>query len=410
MLKRTAIVAALGGLLCAGAYAQEAEFGITVPVTLSFGAMDTHRFQIIDPKFGSATPAFRAMMYPTLKLGSHWFLYAALQVRKIPYFYYDAFLRGRDVEFDVPQAYIGYAAQAGKASMVFKAGQLVSAFGSFPLHYDDMQNPVIDQPLSYITRITMRTDQLSCGTSELLRQKYGFVFANCGGAKGGAPGLTPVTLYGLLGAQAEISVSRFDARFQLTNSSPAYATWGLTRQFLQWAAGGGFTIRQGFRIGASAFRGPYLQTNIAADLPRGTTVRDFPATGLGIDGQWARGRVSLNGEYQRLQFNAPNFEIAPAISSGYLESKVRLTPRFFLAGRAGWLSTLHVKDSKGISADQFAPLLTNYELATGAWLNRHAVLKVSYSWLHSAGTPGTRTNVVGFQLVANFRPVQWAFR
>jgi hypothetical protein len=343
-------------------------------------------------------------------LGSHWFGYAAIQARKIPYFYYDAFLKDRSMQTDVIQAYLGYSLHAGNATMVFKAGQLTTTFGSFPLRYDDADNPLIDQPLNYITEIPLRTDQLSCGTSELLRQHYGFVAAGCGGHPGGGPGLTPVTLYGLLGAQAEISVGRFDARLQMTNNSPAYPTWTITRQYLQWAAGGGFTIRQGFRIGGSAFRGPYLESSVVAGLPPGTTVRDFPATGIGIDGQWAWRRYSVNGEWQHLEFAAPNFVISPTVNAGYAEGKVRLTPRFYMAGRVGRLGPGTVTDIHGVTANNFAPALKSYELAAGAWLNRYALLKVSYSWLKSEGSTSNLSNVIGFQLVTQFRPVQWAWR
>jgi hypothetical protein len=410
MLKRALLFGCMAVAGCGVGAAQEADFGVTVPVTLSAGGMDTHRFQLINPGSPSTALAFRAMVYPTVRLGKHWFGYAAIQVRKIPYFYYDAFLTDRSVTTDVIQAYLGYSLHVGKATMVFKAGQMTSAFGSFPLRYDDAENPLIDQPLNYITEIPLRTDQLSCGTNELLREHYGFVFANCGGARGGGAGLTPVTLYGLLGVEAEASAGRFDGRLQMANNSPAYPTWSITKQYLQWAAGGGFTIRQGFRVGGSAFRGPYLESSTVDGLPAGTTVRDFPATGLGVDGQWALGRYSLNGEWQRLQFDAPNFVIAPTINAGYIEGKARLTPRLYMAGRVGRLGTGRVSDIHGVSADQFAPALKSYELAAGAWLNRYTLLKVSYSWLKSEGSSSNLTNVVGFQLVTSLHPVQWAWR
>ena len=41
----------------------------------------------------------------------------------------------------------------------FKAGQLTSAFGSFPIRYDDMANPLIDQPLAYRTELKLSPAQ-----------------------------------------------------------------------------------------------------------------------------------------------------------------------------------------------------------------------------------------------------------
>jgi len=410
MLRRVLAVAGLTTLLVGAGVAQEAESGLSMPVTASFGAMDTHRFNLFSPTASPSVANFRLMFYPTLRLGKHWFAYAAIQVRRIPYFYYDAYLPDRDVETDLVQGYVGYTMHSGPATIVFKAGQMVTAFGSFPLRYDDAQNSLMDQPLAYITEVPLRTGQLACGTSDLLKQHYGSVAANCGGEVGRGPGLTPVTLYGLPAAQAEISVRRFDARVQMTTSSPANPEgWAMSRQYLQWAAGGGVTIQQGFRVGVSGFRGPYLESSIAPWLPTGTSVRSFPASARGLDAQWARGRLSANGELQEFRFDAPNYVVPPRIVTGYAELKARVTPRIFAAAREGFLKTESVLDSKGVSAAEFAATLHSTEVGLGFWLHPHVLAKVSYEFMHAAGSTGSRTNVVGMQLVATFNQLQQAF-
>ena len=78
-----------------------------------------------------------------------------------------------------------------------KMGKLASAFGAFPLHYDDVVNPLIDQPLPYTYLLLQPSSSGS--------QNYGF---------------TPVTLYGLPAAEVDLSWHRLDTRFQVTNSSP----------------------------------------------------------------------------------------------------------------------------------------------------------------------------------------------
>lgn len=411
MLKNIASAVAICAMAAAVAPAQETEWGISMPVTASFGVMDTQRFQLFNPAASPWAANFRLMFYPTVRLGKHWFGYAAVQVRRLPFFYYDAFLPDRGVQADVIQGYVGYEAHPGPATVVFKAGQLTTAFGSFPLRYDDAENPLMDQPLAYITEIPLRSDQLLCGTRDLLWQSYGSVGASCGGESGRGPGLTPVTLYGEPGVQAEISVHRVDARVQMTANSPAYPDgWHISRRYLQWSAGGGFTIRQGFRVGASAFRGPYLDDEVAPWLPAGTTVRSFPATAMGLDSKWARGRLSATGEWQRFRFDMPNFVVSPEISAGYVEVKGRLTPRLYAAAREGYLKTGSVLDTQGISASQFAPTLRATEIGAGCWLEPRILLKVSYEWMQSAGSSGTRFNVLGLQLVASFRQAQWAWK
>lgn len=412
MLKPAMAAAGVSALLAVACAAQEAEWGVSMPVTASFGAMDTHRFDFSNPTASPAAANFRLMFYPTLRLGKHWFAYAAIQVRRLPYFYYDAYLAERGVETDLVQGYVGYTMHPGPATVVFKAGQMVSAFGSFPLRYDDAENPLMDQPLAYITELPIRSDQLSCGTADLLWQYYGYVWARCGGEAGGGPGITPATLYGLPAAQAEVSVRRFDARVQMTTSSPSYPEgWNsISRQYLQWTAGGGFTIRQGFRIGVSGFHGPYLENSVVPWLPAGTTVRSFPANAGGLDVEWKRGRLSANGELQDFHFDAPNFVVPPRFLAGYVELKARLTPRIYAAVREGFLKTQPVLDTQGVSASEFAPTLQATEVGLGFWLHPRVLAKVSYESFQIAGSTGTRSNVLGMQLVATFNQLQWAWK
>ncbi len=411
MLKQLLTLGLAAAVFVVPSRAQNSEFAVSVPVTLSGGALYSERLQFADPTNPAGTGAFRAMFYPTVQLGPNWFGYAAVQVRSIPYFYYDAYDPSHEVYTDALQAYIGYSFRKDRVSMVFKAGKLTSAFGSFPLHYDDAENPLLDQPLSYITDIPLRPDQLLCGTKDLLNQHYGSVSESCGGTPGRMGGPAPVTLYGLPGVQAEISSGRVDARLQLTSGSPMNPQ-GFTAgsQYLNWTAGGGYTIHQGLRIGVSGFRGPYLDPVVASLLPSGTTVRNFPASGIGADMQWARGRFSVNSELHRFRFDQPNFVDSPTVTSGYVEMKTVITPRLYVAGRGAFLYAGHVTDHAGVSTDQFAPYIRSYELAAGVWITHNQLLKGGYEWLRNEGQIGHRTDVFGVEYVVQIHSLAWAFR
>ncbi len=92
---------------------------------------------------------FARCFYPSLKLGSGWFAYSAVQVDSTPYFYYDAYYPPREVETYLLQGFVGYSHASESRAISVKVGKLSSAFGSFPLRYDDTQNPLIDSPLNY---------------------------------------------------------------------------------------------------------------------------------------------------------------------------------------------------------------------------------------------------------------------
>jgi hypothetical protein len=393
------------------ASAQDSNFGIAVPFTVSGGVLHSGRLQEADPTQSPFAEGFRLMMYPTLKLGSHWFAYAAVQIRGAPYFYYDAYDPEREFYTNTIQAFVGYTTRTEKTTLVFKAGRLATAFGAFPLRYDETENPLLDQPLVYTTQLPIRGDQLQCGADDLLWQYYGWVEGSCGGRAGWGNGLRPVTLYGLPGVQIEASRGHLDGRMQLTARSPAASDFFTTRlSYLQWAAGAGYTIRQGTRIGVSGFRGPYLDRAVASFLPAGTGIRDFPATGIGVDGQWARGRWSVNAEWQHFHFDLPNFVVSPSTATGYAEVKSVLTPRLYLATRVGYLKNGSVTDSTQNSAPEYSPTLGSLEVGAGVWLRRNLLLKGSYGWLHTEGVAGSRNNVFGLQLVANIHALNWAFR
>ncbi len=407
---KPALWTVLFAALAAPGQSQDSNFGISVPVTVSGGAMYTGRLQLAEPGNSPFTAGFQAALYPTLRLGKHWFAYSALQFRLSPYLYYDAYDADHEWYVETIQAFVGYQIQHEKTSVVFKAGRLSSAFGAFPLHYDDADNPLLDQPLSYIQTLAMRNDQLPCGVPGLLAQHYGYVVGNCGGAVGGAIGLTPVTLYGLPGVEADISSHRLDGRIQVTSGSPSDPlSISHAPQYAQWVAGGGYTIRQGFRVGISGFRGPYLAPDVAAFLPAGTGVRDFPANGIGIDVQWALGHWSASGEWQRFQYNLPGFTQAPSVNSTYVEAKRILTPRLYLSGRTGWYRPGGATDTTGAFTNQFSGNIGSYELGGGWWLNRHQLLKASYEWLRIENLAGTKTNVLGVEFVTTFHAVDQTF-
>lgn len=392
------------------AESQDSNFGFSLPVTVSGGAMYTGRVQFEDPGSTPVTGGLQVMLYPTLTLGPHWFAYAAQQFRLSPYYYYDAYDPDHEWYVQTIQAFVGYQIRREKATVVIKAGRLSSAFGAFPLHYDDADNALLDQPLSYIQTLTLRNDQLPCGVADLLWQNYGYVANACGGAGGGGEGLTPVSLYGLPGIQAEVSSHKLDARIQVSSGSPSNPlSVSHAPQYAQWVLGGGYTIRQGLRVGISGFRGPYLAPNIAPLLPAGTSVRSFPASGLGLEVQWARGHWITSGEWQRFQYDYPGFTRAPSVISTYGEAKRTLTPRLYLAARAGWLKPGGAEDTTGTSTSQYSPWIASYEAGGGWWLNRHQLLKASYEWLKIEHLTGTQTNVLGFQFVTTFHALDQAF-
>jgi len=332
---------------------QEASSGFELSSTLSGGLF--HRED-------RSSAGFRTMLYPTFKLSEHWAVSGALQVHSRPYYYEELTTQGYGVKGDVLQAHLSYSRFWGSKSVVVRAGQLSSAFGSYLLRYDDAMNPLIDIPLT-----------------------YGYYY------KG-------VSSLGLAGAQVDLTSGKFDGRVQFANSSPANRRSVFDReQYGSWTAGAGWTIKQGLRVGVSGYRGPYLHREYKFYHPGDGRPRDLQGTAQGIDLQWGRGGWNVHAEWQRFRMDyiaTPNF----FNKYGYGEVRRVLHPRVYVAARIGFLRSTA------------APNRDCYEFAVGFRPNRHQLIKVGYEVLQGRFLTGTQGNTLAIQLVTTLPSFSWAAR
>jgi hypothetical protein len=165
--------------------AQEASSGIDLRATISGEAVYDNQLTESPRSGAPAAAGFRAMLYPTWKMGKHWVVSGAIDVNSTPYFEEDFSDRGYGVKSHIIQANVGYSNVWKNGSVVVRAGQLPSAFGAFLLRYDDAENPLINMPM-----------------------EYGYYYAG-------------VTTAGLTGAQVDLTQGKWDGRVQLVNSSAA---------------------------------------------------------------------------------------------------------------------------------------------------------------------------------------------
>jgi len=335
--------------------AQEANSGFDLSLTASGIAAGTQMLTE-DPRDGiPAMGGFRLIAYPTWKIDEHWNISAALQVNSEPYFYQDFYTPGYSIETEILQATVSYSRfWHDRNALVIRAGQMPTAFGSFMMRYDDAVNPLIDMPIS-----------------------YGYYY-------------TGVTTRSLAGAEADLTLGRADVRAQFTNSSPANPRGLLDRnQYGGWSGGAGYTIWQGIRVGASVYRGPYLDSGDTWGLEH---ARKLPATGYGLDLQWGHGPWTVNGELQRFQWVN---HLEPGINErvGYAEVRRTLTPRWYIAARYGALRQ-DVESNRQV-----------LETAVGYRLGARQLLKFDYEISKDADG---RDHIFAVQFVAQLHPLSVA--
>jgi hypothetical protein len=338
------------GVLAGSIRAQEANSGLDLRGTFTAQVVGSKELTE-EPRNGAPlVPGGRAVLYPTVKFNDNFYVTAALQGVTRPYYFDDLDEKGYGAYGRVLQATMNYSRVSPRGSLLLRAGQMSTAFGSFVLRYDDADNALIDLPPA-----------------------YGYYY-------------TPVSMLGVAAAQVDATRGRFDGRLQFANSSPANPRSLFARdQYGNWAGGGGYTIRQGLRVGVSGYRGPYLYREYPYFFPGEANPSTLPAHAVGMDIDWAHNHTRVYAELQRflMPYKAiPNFHE----SAAYGELKQVLGPRWFVAGRYSYTcNSAQGATHIGESVVGFRP-------------NRLQLVKVGYERVHyrSAGEPDDNRFAVQF--------------
>ncbi len=380
----------------------ESTYGVTVPLTLTSNLLYTNAKQTDEGLRNATSVGFRALISPSVRLGSHWFLYSAFDIQSASYFTGTGYTEDQPpVRARVAQAFAGYSDKVGKLSFLVKAGQLSSAFGLAPVEYDDAKMALPTPPLLYLSNVQLPIDEIPSGVRDLLYEDdYGHA---------------PVTLYGLPGIETELSLGRLDGRLQITSSSPSNPQSLLSRsQSVQWTAAAGYTFPGGLHLGGSAFRGAYLNADVQEDLPPGASFRDYKGSGVGIDAQWFHGSWSAEGEWQRFRFEVPYFLQSPAANGAYAQVKRILSPRTYFASRLSYENFGPIEDGRYVSAPHLQEPRKSVELGIGYRLNRRQLIKAGFalSDFASITPPGQNSlrDVFQLQLVTDVTALSRTFR
>jgi hypothetical protein len=340
-------------LVAQGITAQEASSGFDVRATLTAQAVASNELTEA-PRLGAPmTVGSRSVVYPTLKFNDNWFITGAVQLTTRPYYFDQLSTPGYGAKGELLQSTLNYFRPFRNGTILVRAGQMSTAFGSFVLRYDDADNALVDLPI-----------------------EYGYYYA-------------PVSILGVAGAQVDTTYGKWDARLQFANSSPANPRSIFAHdQYGNWAGGAGYTIRQGFRVGVSAYRGPYLDRQYPYFFPGEANPSKLPATAGGLEVNWAHGHTSAQGEMQRFVFT---YHAIPAYSlwAGYGELKQVLNPRWSIAVREGFSSTNASGDTQSLeSAVAFRP-------------DRFQIIKASFENERYSSSTEDNDNVFAIQFITS---------
>jgi hypothetical protein len=333
------------------ASAQEASSGLDLRATLT-GQIAASDELTEEPRSGAPLAGgSRSIAYTTWKFDDRFFFSGSVQLVTRPYYLEDLSTPGYGAKGNILQASLNYSRVSPKGSLLVRAGELTTAFGSFLLRYDDAVNPLIDLPLG-----------------------YGYYYS-------------PISMLPVAGAQVDVTRGKWDGRVQFANSSPANPRGPFASgQYGNWAGGAGYTIRHGLHVGASAYHGPYLDQSYRYYFPGEVSPSRLPARALGLDISWARGHTTVQGELQK--FVMP-YTVIPTFreTAGYGEICQVLAPRWFIAARFG------------ASTTNATGKLQNLETSAAFRPNRFQLIKIGYELEHYGYGTHDNDQMLAIQLV-----------
>ena len=105
-------------------WGQEADSGFELRTTLTEAGAYSQQLSAAPRSDGPMAGGFRALLYPTLKITSHWTVAGTLQVNSRPYFLEDFSTQGYGIRADILQLHLTYARIWNNYSVVVRAGQL----------------------------------------------------------------------------------------------------------------------------------------------------------------------------------------------------------------------------------------------------------------------------------------------
>jgi hypothetical protein len=180
------------------------------------------------------------------------------------------------------------------------------------------------------------------------------------------------------------------------------------------AAGVGITPFTGFRLGASATVGPYLDRNLAPTLFAGRDWRSYHQRLLAADLQLSRGYFEAFAELAHGKYDVPGAEPVAGLT-WYVETKYTFTPRLYAAVRVERNDYPYVMPYDDVTWIAQKSDFTDVEAGAGFRLTSSTLLKLSVRadhWVPNPNpfAPQTSGRALAMQLSQTFDLVDLATR
>lgn len=282
-------------------------------------------------------------------------------------------LRSENLEAPAPYALYVRVRPLRRVPLDIQAGRIPPVFGRFARQSYASANPLIGYPLAYQYLTSLRADAIPGTPADLLRMRArGWLLTYPVGNASKAPGLPVISAFRFdTGVQARYAPGRFDFAASLTAgtlSNPRFRDDNSGRQIAMRA---GLEPVTGLIAGVSLSRGAWLDDDVVPMADGGS----YRQQAAGIDVEYSRDRWLVRGELIQSTWRLPS--IAPVLTArtGFIETRVRLHPRVFVAGRIDRLDFSRVQ-SGAVMQTWDAPI-SRIEAAGGWYFRRNLMGKMA---------------------------------
>ncbi len=285
-----------------------------------------------------------------------------------------------------------------------QAGRIPPVFGVFARRPYSTDNPLIGYPLGYQYLTSLRPDAIPANADDLLLMRArGWQSSFPVGSTVPAPGVPLISAYRWdTGVEAHLDTQRFEASGAVTAgtlSNPRVREDNDGRQIsgrIAWKPAVGFVV------GSSVASGEWLNGALKESLGAFAT-GGFRQQSIGIDVEYSRAYWIVRSELVATSWKLPQLA-SPLISeplramTGFVETRYRINPRFFAAGRLDGLTFSRVRGERRFNGQLTtwdAPV-TRVEVGGGLYIQRNLTLRavVQGNW-RDGGRVHDRTYVSG---------------
>jgi hypothetical protein len=296
-------------------------------------------------------------------------------------------VRSEDGENPVPYALYLRARPFAHVPFDVQVGRIPPVFGSFSRRsYRVDDNPLIGYPLAYQYLTSLRPDAVPGNADDLLLMRgRGWKASYPVGSEYAAPGVPIVSAYRWdTGVEGSFASDRYDVAAAVTTGTLSDPQTRDNNDGPQVSARVGWRPLFGMVLGFSAAHGDFVDGAIENRYQPVLGDQSYAQTAFGLDGEYSRDHWVVRGEWLHSrwtipQLGVPLIDLPLTATSAYLEGRYRVSPRWYVAGRADTLAFSRVTGERlfnGQPTEWDAPV-RRLELGAGIYLQRNLTLRVA---------------------------------